>query len=795
MRRIDMSKHATNLTRPLVSSLSLALFAMGGLFAGIQPANADIWPGLEEQRCMADAYGGKLNCTANDVEITAVNPIDADGDRAFLPGGIPNPDYDAVECTINEIFVLNADLTIRTNANERWDTTFYMPLNEKSPQDLQNDALACSLAVPDPADVLTELDLNGNTQPAYVDLDGDQCADITKALGPDQYTLYDEHITMYCQASQEDPTKALFTYCAAWDNQTGNNCIADVDTVPAPDYYGQVPSQKSKCNCDAFAIDVFIRPPAPTLTKTLVGTHTQPEPGGEYTFDLSFSNPSTTASIFVSGLTDWVDEGADGTYETELDLWGTPVAVVPDTPGIYLVDSTCPVGDPLAEVLPTGTYSCQITVHIVDSDLPDDQSPELYDDVIVAMLEDKNGDPVTDGGTCPFDPVVPGENCSNTQQVQVTNLAPSITVTKTPSVDEVLEPGGNVTFDIVVTSTSGSYDDPLTITSLTDSDFTNLGTCATGGALYVGSPYTCSFTAYIAGDAGDVHSNTLTAKAVDNEYDEAQASDSATVNINDVPSSITLDKTANPIEVLETGDDSSVFRDVAYTFEFCVDAAGVDDVTFSSLSDDQFGDLTALCNVGGTDPATALNGYVLSPGQCASCTITLQVQGNAGDTHVNVATISGTDEDGQPVQDSDPATVTFLNAELDITQQFAIKATAFVRLFNGGVDTATIDGLTIGGVALVADGGVAGQFVILDEAASSSYTGEAGESYAFCATGVDILPQTWYDCAFTLKLLPGFEAGDINLLATGANGLVVTLVDDDGSEVTADVDITIQTQE
>jgi hypothetical protein len=295
-----------------------------------------------------------------------------------------------------------------------------------------------------------------------------------------------------------------------------------------------------------------------------------------------------------------------------------------------------------------------------------------------------------------------------------------------------------------------------------------------------------------------VHSNTVTAKAVDNENDEAQASDSATVNINDVPSSITLDKTADPIEVLETGDDPTVYRDVAYTFEFCVDLAGVDDVTFSSLTDDQFGDLTALCNVGGTDPATALNGYVLSPGQCASCTITLQVQGNASDeppTHVNTATISGTDEDGQPVSDSDEATVTFLNAELDITQQFAMKATAFVRLYNGGVDTATISALTIGGVDLVAGNGVAGQFAVLDEAASSSYTGEAGESYAFCTAGIDILPQTWYDCAFTLKLLPGFEAGNINLLATGTNGLRFTLVDDDGSEVTSVVDITIQTQE
>jgi hypothetical protein len=202
-----------------------------------------------------------------------------------------------------------------------------------------------------------------------------------------------------------------------------------------------------------------------------------------------------------------------------------------------------------------------------------------------------------------------------------------------------------------------------------------------------------------------VHSNTLTATAEDNEGDEATNSDSATVNVNNVPSSITLENTADPIEVFETGDDTSVYRDVAYTFDFCVESAGVDDVTFSSLTDDQFGTLTGLCNVGGTDPATSLNGYVLAPGQCASCTITKGLQGDAGEVHTNVATISGTDEDGQAVSDSDDADVTFLDAEPDIAPAYAMKATVFVSMFNNGVDTLTIDTATIKGIDLVAGNG------------------------------------------------------------------------------------------
>ena len=121
---------------PGFATRAFLMLAAAGLLTGSQLASADIWPGLDEQPCMADSYGGKLNCTANDVEITAVNPIDEDGDRAFLPDGTANPDYDRVECSSGETFSLNADLTIRTNANERWDTTFYLPLNDKSPMDL-----------------------------------------------------------------------------------------------------------------------------------------------------------------------------------------------------------------------------------------------------------------------------------------------------------------------------------------------------------------------------------------------------------------------------------------------------------------------------------------------------------------------------------------------------------------------------------------------------------------------------------------------------------------------------------
>lgn len=762
----------------IVSAVFMALICL----TGTTQVQAGIYGDahLDSALCMADAYllepgnslsQGSLNCTANDVEITKVVPVDA-----------------AQECILTETFTFQADINVKTNANERWDTTFYLPLTEQSPQMVQGDVENCSIVLPIPNDEPGQL--------ADVDLDNDECGDITKALGPDEYTLANESITMLCSDDDGDG-RADFTYCAAWDNIERDNC-----TVAADPYPGQIPNNKSKCNCDTFNIDVFIKPPAPDINKTLTSTNTHPEPGGEYTFTLGFTNPSATTSIFISGLTDEVDDNQDGSYETSFDLWGS--TQVPGGDGVYLTATNCAVGTPLYEVLPSASYTCMITVHIVDTDLPDDQSPEFYDDVIKFVLQDKNGDPVTNGVTCPagLSPVA-GDHCSPIRTVNVTNLAPSITVTKTESTGQVLEPGGNVTFDVVVTSTAGSYDNPLTITSLMDSDFGNLAlypgsSCATGGSLFLGAPYSCSFMAFIGGNAGDVHMNTVTAKALDNEGDEATDTDGATVNINDVPSMITLEKTANPTEVDETGDDLTVFRDVDYTFAFCVNAAGVDDVTFSSLTDDQFGTLTGDCSVNMVNGAPitpeALNGFVLSPGDCASCVITEQLQGNAGDTHTNLATINGTDEDGQPVSDSDDATVTFLDTGLDIAEEYAVKATIFVRLTNGNVDTAEITAVTFKGTSLIAGAGsVADGFEILNEAASSHY--EAVDSYTFCSTGVFILPGNRYDCAFTVKLYPGFESGDINLLATGANGLVFTLTDDENNPVNTGMEISIQTNE
>lgn len=757
------------------------------------PAQAEAYSfDPNEKLCMADAYllepgnslpQDALNCTANDVEITQVIPVDPDQ-----------------ECNLGEVFSFQADVTVRTNANERYDTTFYLPLTDASPQVVQGNIKNCSMILPVPA---------GSGQTADVQLDGDACGDISKAYGPDQYTLMNETITMLCTDSDSDG-RADFTYCAAWDNIERNNCTAEEDP-----YSGQIPNTKSKCNCDTFNIDVFIKPKPPVINKSDGSPTSRTEPGGEFTFNLSFTNPNAETSIFINALTDEVDINGDGTYDVTLDLWGSTAN--PGGEGVYLTSTNCPVGTPLYELGPSATYSCQFSVFVVDTDLPNVPTPEFYKDVVKVTLQDKNGEPVVSTPsvkTCPDDIMaVSGEHCSAERQVQITNVPPVITVVKTADKVEVREPGENVTFTFEVTNNSGTFDSPIELVSLNDSIYGDLSAIGSDSDcldspvnIALGATYSCSLTVFVAGDAGDSFTNTVTATARDNENDTATAMDSHTIVVKDVASMITLEKTANPITVDETGDNPTLFRDVDYTFYFTVkdNIDGVptsDTVTFSSLTDDRFGTLTDDCLVdtknGSPITPTVLSGFMLEPSESASCTITLQIQGNSGDSHVNVATIAGTDEDDFDVTAMDSATVTFDPLPPQVNMAFALSGLIVIEITNfSEVDNVTLSSLTLRGVEIV-DGASNGIFTILNTQ-GGVYNYEhypacsIGQVLEYHGSGNDV-----YSCAFTVELRPGLENTDpVVLNARGVlEGIVATLTDDEGDEGTEFISIEVYTDE
>ena len=102
-------------------------------------------------------------------------------------------------------------------------------------------------------------------------------------------------------------------------------------------------------------------------------------------------------------------------------------------------------------------------------------------------------------------------------------------------------------------------------------------------------------------------------------------------------------KSATPTSLPEPGGNASFSVTVKNT-------SAVDSVTITSLTDDVYGNLDGK----GTCDAP----QTIAPGGSYSCSFSGAVSGNAGSSHTDVVTASGTDDDGNPVSDHDDATVT-----------------------------------------------------------------------------------------------------------------------------------------
>jgi hypothetical protein len=219
---------------------------------------------------------------------------------------------------------------------------------------------------------------------------------------------------------------------------------------------------------------------APEIAVTKVAAPlTMPEPGGTFTFTVTVHNLSVEP-VTITALDD--------------DVYG-------DMNGL----GTCATGGVLA---PDAVYTCSFPGTFTGN------AGATQTDVVTATAVDNDGTTDTDTATA---------------TVRLTDAAPTIGVTKTPSVDSVVAPGAPVTFTVTVTNTGT---ETVTLTSLVDDVYGNLagvGTCATGATLPAAGTYTCSFTRTVSGAAGTTHVDVVTATATDDDGTPAVASDDATV--------------------------------------------------------------------------------------------------------------------------------------------------------------------------------------------------------------------------------------------------------------------------
>ncbi|MEJ2486296.1 MAG: hypothetical protein P8Y68_11225 [Anaerolineales bacterium] len=244
--------------------------------------------------------------------------------------------------------------------------------------------------------------------------------------------------------------------------------------------------------------------------------------------------PLPTISVIKSADVPSVSElGGDVNYTitvyNEVNEELTLTSLVDDMFGDLDNQGDCSIPQTLA---PLGNYTCTFPANISGEALTN------HVNEVTATAEDADKNQTYD---------------TDTETVAFTDVLPTISVVKTALETTIDEPGGYVNFMVQVTNTSG---EAVTLDSLIDDQFGSLageGTCAVGGSINPGATYSCQFSGLVQGDAGFVHTNTVTASASDNEGNPATANDSADVTLTNAPTLIEVVKTAAPTQVTEPG--------------------------------------------------------------------------------------------------------------------------------------------------------------------------------------------------------------------------------------------------
>ncbi|MCB0957918.1 MAG: DUF11 domain-containing protein [Acidimicrobiales bacterium] len=507
-------------------------------------------------------------------------------------------------------------------------------------------------------------------------------------------------------------TSCTFTLGVAGDV---NDVVSDVVEVTASDDDGNHVSDQDDASVTFTGLASSI-----AVTKT-ASVGSVPEPGGTVTFTVEVTNTSPADTVTIGAITDAV-EGA------------TPFAAGGNCPSL--------IGTALA---PGEKAACSF-----DLGVEGDAGDVVHDTATVTGTDDD------------------GESVSGSadEAVSVTDVASSLKVTKTAAVESVPEPGAAVTYTVVIENTSTA--DAVTLDSIVDSVQGGTpgavgGTCAAliGTTLAPGGSTSCTFSMTVSGDAGDVVGDTVTVAGTDDDEAPVSASDSAVVDVVDVASALTVVKTPSVDSLPEPGGT------VTYTVDI-TNTSTADAIVLDSITDAVAGGSPAA--PGGT--CDALVGTTLDPGQKVTCTFTLAVAGDAGDSVPDTVVVAGTDDDEAPVTGSDSAVVDITDvpptgtvtkvADVDTIPEPGSPVTFTASVTN----TSTAEAATVTAITDLVDG------TPIDVTAVGGIV-----TATTCATGAVLAPGATYSCTFTLAIT-GVDAGDVV-----SDQVSFTLIDDDGGSV------------
>jgi uncharacterized repeat protein (TIGR01451 family) len=350
---------------------------------------------------------------------------------------------------------------------------------------------------------------------------------------------------------------------------------------------------------------------------------TLPEPGGDFHFTLKITNTSIEP-VMITQLTDWNVPAMD--LHKYLGTWLQPGEILTIN---YTVSHTDAM-----------SYRNDASVTVQDNE-------ENY---------------ATDTAT---------------QTVYVTDVLPTVMLVKSVDVSTMAEPGGVFNFLLTITNTSI---ESVQITDLLDDQCPEAAGYV-GEWLDPGQVLTieCPVTHTAVGS----YDNPASITVMDNELNEASASDSQTVTVTNVDPVIAVTKAASEKQVFSPGEN------VEFTVVVANNSVSTDPVTITSLVDSIHGNLNeqGTCAV----PQTIL------PGSSYSCKFTALV--NSDETDRVIA--SGVDNEKTPASAFAEATVEMINPSLTIVKttngddgQFILVGTpltwSYLVTNNGDVPLANI---------------------------------------------------------------------------------------------------------
>ncbi|MEZ4683847.1 MAG: VWA domain-containing protein [Caldilineaceae bacterium] len=279
----------------------------------------------------------------------------------------------------------------------------------------------------------------------------------------------------------------------------------------------------------------------------------------------------------------------------------------------------------------------------------------IQSNAVLATGIDDDGKPISDG---------------DEESIEITDVPSLLEVTQNAVPANLPEPGGVVTITTLIKNISLTDDVTIGKVETNEVDLVAVPALRAAGAALIdistscvpALPATlspaemqCRFTKTVIGPIRQRHTSNVIVSGMDDENLPLQQRSREAIDIIDVPSSIRVTESSEPVSVPEAGG--------LITFTVRVkNTSAVDRVTIETLTNSRFGDLTVDCP--GLLPATLL------PGDSISCVFSRFVSGDVDALLRQQTAATAIDDDDQAVADSTQSTigVTDTPASLKLTQ-------------------------------------------------------------------------------------------------------------------------------